>query len=121
MKPSSDLKNNPVFSSKKESPEAPVKSVVDKLTVTDGANLDILTRSNIHLAKAKEMAYIYEFLYDSKFVSGYVKTIELMAISAGGQARTELIDALQAGGHLPPEYYAGKKKGSDMLFVKEEE
>lgn len=123
MKPSSDLKNNPIFTPKKESPEAPVKTVVDKLSVTEGESLDILTRSNPALAKAREMAYIYEFLYDSQFVHGYIETIERMAISAGGQARSELITSLEAGGKLPPEYYTGRTNGksSDLLYARETE
>lgn len=121
MKPSADLKKNPIFSTRKESPEAPVKTVVDKLSVTEGESLDIFTRSDPTLARAREMAYLYEFLYDSQFVHGYIEMIERMKISAGGQARGELITSLEAGGKLPPEYYTGKSNGrnSDMMYARE--
>lgn len=121
MKPSSSLKTNPQFHFKKEGPEAPVKTVVDKLSVTDGASLDILTRSDVALARAKEMSYIYEFLYNSAFVRGYVETAQRSAISRNGLAREELISSLEAGGKLPPEYYGTGGKTSDMLYMRDDE
>lgn len=123
MKPSATLKQQPFFVPEKKSPEAPVKTVVDKLSVIEGKQLDIMTRSNPAMAKAKEMSYIYEFLYDSKFVKGYLEMIELMAISAAGQARGEMITSLEAGGHLPPEYYSGRSKGgrSDLLYARDDD
>lgn len=112
-----DLKNNPHLRTMPEAPEAPVKTVVDKLSATEGKQLQLTTRTNASIAKAMHTAYLYGEIFDLQVIRGEAELLMRMAISQGGLGRRELIDSLDAGGKMPAEYYTDAKR-SDAAYVR---
>lgn len=101
-----------------EAPEAPVKTVVDKLSATEGHGLQISTRTNSAIARAMHTAYLYGEVYGIKVIKGEGDLLMRLAISQGGQGRRDLIDSLEAGGSMPAEYYGTRTK-SDATYTRD--
>lgn len=116
-KTAADLKNNPNMHTMPGTPEAPVKTVVDKLSATEGKQLQLTTRTSSSIARAMHAAYLYGELFDLQVIRGEAELLMRMAISQGGQGRRDLIDSLEAGGRMPAEYYTDAKK-SDAAYVR---
>lgn len=92
-------------------PEAPVTTVLNNLTITEGRKLDILTRTNPALANAAQIGLIFRRMFGSEYVADRVQLIECLSISMDGKGREEQISALQAGGTLPDSYFDKKSSG----------
>lgn len=114
----SELKNNPRMHAGLEAPEAPVKTVVDKLSVTEGKGLQLTTRTNPAIARAMHTAYLYGELFGIQVIKGEADLLMRLAISQGGQGRRDLIDSLEAGGSVPGEFF-GKGTKSDAAYIRE--
>lgn len=119
-RPVKDLSaNQPILIDRSNKPELPVKDIAKRLTVEDGKPLEITTRTTAVIANASQFCLIYTFRFNSKYAQARIGQIERLAISMGGQGRRDLIDALQAGGSVPGEYYAdGTKKRDYPIFEK---
>lgn len=119
-RPIKDLSaNQPILLDRANKPELPVKDIAKRLTVEDGKPLEITTRTTATIANASQFCLIYTFRFKSKYAEARIGQIERLAISMGGQGRRDLIDALQAGGAVPGEYYSdGSKKRDYPIFEK---
>lgn len=119
-RPVKDLSaNQPILIDRSNKPELPVKDIAKRLTVEDGKPLEITTRTTAVIANASQFCLIYTFRFNSKYAEARIGQIERLAISMSGQGRRDLIDALQAGGAVPGEYYAdGNKKRDYPIFEK---
>lgn len=119
-RPVKDLSaNQPILMDRATKPELPVKDIAKRLTVEDGKPLEITTRTTATIANASQFCLIYTFRFNSKYAEARIGQIERLAISMGGQGRRDLIDALQAGGAVPGEYYTdGNKKRDYPIFEK---
>lgn len=125
MKTANDLKSNPQPIKRPDEKEAPIQTAYRHLTVTEGKQLEIMSRSNPTLAKAAHLAFIFNstIAHDLPdgiesvgipYVEGYITLVERMSVALDGKGRQELIDALGAGGKLPDAYYDAK---SGQKFV----
>lgn len=113
-KDASDLLSSPEPIAKASGkPEAPVTVVLRNLKVTEGKDLEVLTRTNPNLANAAQIGFIFSSMYGSKYVAQRVELIERLAVSMDGKGREEQISALQAGGTLPDSYF-DKQKGTEF-------
>ena len=119
-RPVKDLSaNQPILLDRSNKPELPVKDIAKRLTVEDGKPLEITTRTTAVIANASQFCLIYTFRFNSRYAEARIGQIERLAISMSGQGRRDLIDALQAGGAVPGEYYAdGAKKRNYPIFEK---
>lgn len=119
-RPVKDLSaNQPILLDRSNKPELPVKDIAKRLTVEDGKPLEITTRTTATIANASQFCLIYTLRFNSRYAEARIGQIERLAISMGGQGRRDLIDALQAGGAVPGEYYAdGAKKRDYPIFEK---
>lgn len=108
----------PILINRQEKPELPVKDIARRLTVEEGRPLEITTRTTGIMANAAQFCLIYTNRFNSKYASERIGQIERLAISMAGQGRRDLIDALQAGGAVPGEYYSDgtKKRGDYPVF-----
>lgn len=88
-------------------PELPIKSIAAALTKTEGAELDISTRTTPAMAEAIAFGYPFVKLFGNSYVQDLETKVECLAISHEGQGRRDLIDCLQAGGVVPDAYYTG--------------
>ena len=122
-RPAKDLTPTaPVMVNRSEKPELPVKDIARRLTVEEGRPLEITTRTTGIMANAAQFCMIYTDRFNSKYAAARIGQIERLAISMGGQGRRDLIDALQAGGAVPGEYYAERsKKGDYPIFEKQDD
>ena len=104
---------HPILIDRGNKPELPVKDIARRLTVEKGAPLEITTRTTPLMAYSAQFCLIYTERFNSKYAESRIGQIERLAISMAGQGRRDLIDALQAGGAVPGEYYADRssKKG----------
>lgn len=116
-KPAKDLRENPTITMRSDSPELPVNTAISQLTKLEGTELEISTRTSPQLARAASVGYIYTTVYGSEYVRGRVEQIERLAISNGGQGRTDLIEAVKAGGRMPDAYMTGGKRSSEYSGV----
>lgn len=116
----SDLRNNPVFHKAAEAPEAPVKTVVDKLSIPEGKGLQLTTRTSPSIARAMHTAYLYGELFGIEAIKGEGDLLMRLAVSQGGEGRRDLIDSLTAGGSLPAEFY-GRAPKTDAAYLRERE
>ena len=105
--------NSPILISRSDKPELPVKDIARRLTVEDGKPLEITTRTTGMIANVAQFCLIYRERFNSQYAKAREGQIERLAISMGGQGRRDLIDALQAGGAVPGEYYADTNKKKD--------
>lgn len=115
MKSAKDLNAEPHAINPEREKEAPIQTAYKYLTVTEGHLLELMTRVNPTLARAAQLGYIFNttILHDTPdgaqfgntYVAGTLEQIERFAVSMNGAGRTELIDALSAGGRLPDSYY----------------
>lgn len=113
---------HPILIDRGNKPELPVKDIAKRLTVEDGAAIEITTRTTATMAYAAQFCLIYTERFKSEYAKARIGQIERLAISMGGQGRRDLIDALQAGGAVPGEYYADKtKKGDYPIFEKQDD
>lgn len=103
---------SPILIDRSNKPELPVKDIARRLTVEEGAALELTTRTTATMAYAAQFCLIYTMRFNSGYAAARIGQIERLAVSMGGQGRRDLIDALQAGGSVPGEYYStdGKKK-----------
>lgn len=110
--------NAPIFIDRGTKPELPVKDIAKRLTVESGDALEITTRTSLTMAYASQFCLIYRFRFKSEYAQARIGQVERLAISMGGQGRRDLIDALQAGGSVPGEYYSDNndKKRNFPLF-----
>lgn len=112
-RPANDLRDNPRIQLEQDTrPELPVKAIVGHLTIEDGAELEIMTRTTPAVVRAARIGYIYANVFRSAYVAGSVEQIERLAVSVGGQGRRDLIDAVEAGGKVPDAYYNENAKRS---------
>lgn len=120
-RPVKDLSaNQPILMERNNKPELPVKDIAKRLTVEEGQALEITTRTAVTMANAAQFCLIYTYRFKSEYASARIGQVERLAISMGGQGRRDLIDALQAGGAVPGEYYsdANNKKRDYPIFEK---
>ena len=98
-------------------PEAPVSKGIANLVSENGPKLQLMTRvNNKETLQAVAIANIYTNIYGSKYVQGRINEILRMHVSINGQGRRDIIDIVDAGGNLPPEYYTGQnRKGYQIL------
>lgn len=120
-KPVKDLSaTHPILIDRSNKPELPVKDIARRLTVERGAALEITTRTTPIMARAGQFCLIYTMRFNSSYAAERIAQIMRFADSMGGEARKELIAALQAGGAVPGEYYAdSRKKGEYPIYEKE--
>lgn len=113
-RPAKDLSPKaPILINRNEKPELPVKDIARRLTVEEGRPLEITTRTTGIMADAAQFCLIYTNRFNSLYSADRIGLIERLAISMGGQGRRDLIDALQAGGAVPGEYYSDTPKKKD--------
>lgn len=86
-------------------PTPPVKKALKALMISDGDELELTTHAGASLVRAVDLGHVYVAAFNLDYVRGRVERLERLAVSVGGQGRRDLIDAVQAGGALPPEYY----------------
>ena len=112
-----DLEKHPLFMAKKAN-EAPVTRAMDHLTVTDGHKLEQMTRvrSPVQIS-AHQITFIYAEVYGSRYVKNRMAQLDRLAEAVEGLRSRELIDAIQAGGALPSEYYAPGSKAPNYQVV----
>lgn len=117
-----DLAKNPEPPKTSGKPDAPVTVVIRDLMTDSGKPLEILTRTNPHLAKAAQICYIFGHQIadengelGNQYVNSRMEQIERLAISMNGKGRDDLIAALNAGGRLPDSYYQTKSPGFSAL------
>ena len=117
-----ELEKNPLFKFNSV-PEAPVSKGISNLTSENGERLQLMSRVNSReMLQAVAIANIYTNIYGSRYVKGRINEALRMNVSIGGQGRREIIDIVDAGGTLPPEYYTGQpKKGFKLLDTNGEE
>lgn len=121
MKPASDLGVKPQINlNAGQLPELPIKSIATALTKTEGAELDISTRTTPAIAEAIAFGYPFTKLFGNSYVQDLETKIECLAISQEGQGRRDLIDCLQAGGTVPDAYYNGgvKNGNRDSAYIR---
>lgn len=113
---------HPILIDRGNKPELPVKDIAKRLTVEDGAAIEITTRTTATMAFAAQFCLVYTERFNSNYARARIGQIERLAISMAGQGRRDLIDALQAGGAVPGEYYADRaKKGDYPIFEKQDD
>lgn len=86
-------------------PAPPVKKALRALLSEDGAALDLTTHASGALVRALDIGNVYVAAFKLDYVRERLERLERVAVSVNGQGRRDLIDAVQAGGNLPPEYY----------------
>jgi len=105
-----ELEKKPLFRGNSQ-PEAPVSKGITNLTSEEGPRLQLMTRvRSKEVLQAVAIANIYINIYGSKYVKGRINEILRMNVSIDGQGRRDIIDIVEAGGTLPPEYYTGQSK-----------
>ena len=105
-----ELEKRPLFKGNTP-PEAPVSKGIANLTSEDGPRLQLMTRvRSKEVLQAVAIANIYTNIYGSKYVKGRINEALRMNVSIDGQGRRDIIDIVEAGGVLPPEYYTGQSK-----------
>lgn len=88
-------------------PDLPVNTALRKLSQLHGPELEISTRTNTTINRAAAAGLIYAFTFQSRYAAARVEQVERLAISADGQGRRDIIDAIAAGGQVPDEYLNG--------------
>ena len=107
-KPASDLVDHPRLTPPSSSAsELPVTTALDKLTITDGQMLEIMTRADSGVIRAAQILYIYTNVYQSQYAAGRMEQLYRLKISQDGLGRRELIDVVDAGGRIPDSALAG--------------
>lgn len=101
-------------------PTPPVTKAMDYLAITEGTMLEILTRTNGRVISAIDSGTTHVFRYKSQYILSRIQQIERLAISAGGQGRTEMIDAVKAGGSMPDSFYEGGSRSSMDEAIEDE-
>ena len=98
-------------------PEAPVSKGIENLTSEEGARLQLMSRINSkETMQAIAIAHIFTNIYGSKYIKGRINEILRVNVSVGGQGRRDIIDIVDAGGSLPPEYYTGQARKGFKIF-----
>ncbi len=121
-KPIGDLGRNPQVRLQNKRPELPVNTALDKLSKLGGEELEISTRSSTIMNRAAAAALIYVFAFGSGYAAARVEQVERLAISADGQGRRDVIDAIAAGGKVPDEYLNGDPgRSAEFENLREEE
>lgn len=102
-------------------PEAPVSKGIENLTVEDGARLELMARiNNPVMLQAIAISNIYTNIYGSKYVKGRINQILRTSVSIHGAGRRDIIDIVDAGGSLPPEYYTGQPRKNFRVLDNDE-
>lgn len=110
----SDLLDDPAFIEDSTSAKVPpVSKAISFLSVTDGDLLEILTRTNRSIVAAIDSGSVYVYRYKSAYILSRIQQIERLAISTGGLGRSELIEAVRAGGSMPDSFYESNPRPSD--------
>lgn len=105
-KPPSDLLTNPLpDESMSSSRTPPVSKAISYLAITDGKLLETLTRTNSKIVSAIDSGTVYVYRYRSNYVLSRIQQIERLAISSDGLGRSEMIEAVRAGGAMPDSFY----------------
>lgn len=117
-RPAKDLSPTaPILIQRGDKPELPVKDIARRITVEEGRALELTTRTTGLIANVAQFCLIYTERFNSKYAQARIGQIERLASSMNGQRVRDLIDALQAGGAVPGEYYAdGSKKKEYPIF-----
>lgn len=101
LKSGVDMMENPIVDEDVEDmPDVP-NSAFDKsisvLSSTRGHLLQMYTRMSKELAKAYDMAYIYEVMFDSKYIPGRVELYGRTSVGKGGEGRREVVELTKYG------------------------
>lgn len=109
-----DLLDNPMTDESTTSARTPpVNKAISYLAVTDGLNLEILTRTNRPIVAAIDAGTVYTIRYRSRYIMQRIQQMERLAISSDGLGRTEMIEAVRAGGSMPDSFYQPGPMPSD--------
>lgn len=101
--------------------ELPVNTALDRLTITDGETLEIMTRADPGVIRAAQILYIYTNVYQSAYARGRLEQLYRLKISQDGQGRRELIDAVEAGGRIPDSALGGyAPRYAETTYFREE-
>lgn len=90
---------------------APVSRGIDNLTTEEGNRLEEMARiSSPEMVRSAYIGYIFANIYGSKYVGDRVSQNFRLSIGHTGLGRREIIDIVEAGGSLPPEYYTNQSR-----------
>lgn len=96
-----DLLRNPQIRDVGDMPEAegdtPYDKALDMLSVLQGPQLEIMTRTNARMIDAANVAYNIYMNFHSEYIIGRFNQIMRFAVSLQGKGRTEVVDSLKAG------------------------
>lgn len=90
---------------KESSKKLPVTDVVGRLTTETGPQLEIMSRTTPRMVEAAQVGFIYSSMLSSTYVSRRIDQILRLGISASGAGRSDMIEALRAGGAAPDSFY----------------
>lgn len=86
-------------------PDPPVSLGIKILSVLEGKQLEIMTRANRPIIEGLLSCQVFSSRYDSDFIRGQYEMLMRIAVSEGGRGRSEIIDAIRAGGQMPDAFY----------------
>lgn len=96
---------------KSQFPEHPARFISDRISPTEGHELQLQTRANIKMALAGQFAIVYTEHFQSDFVRKLMDTTMRFGVSMNGEGRKENIDCLRASGSTPDAYFTGMQQG----------
>lgn len=106
------------FQLKETSKKLPVTDVVGRLSTESGPQLEIMSRTTPRMVEAAQVGFIYSSMLGSSYVSRRIDQILRLGISASGAGRTDMIEALKAGGSVPDAYYK-ESESKGYNYIKE--
>lgn len=110
----SDLLTEPLQDAAMSSSRTPpVSKAISYLAVTEGQQLEILTRTNRQIVAAIDAGTVYVYRYRSNYILSRIQQIERLAISSEGLGRSEMIEAVRAGGAMPDSFYQSEGSPAD--------
>lgn len=100
--------------------DPPVTKGMGFLATTQGPRLEMMTRTNRAIVSGISAGSAYVQRYNSSYVRKRVERIERLAVSLGGQGRSEMIQMVGAGGPVTDAYYDRRVGGSADYAVEED-
>ena len=88
-----------------QSSDPPVSKGMGFLAVEHGEKLEMMTRTNRAIIEGLAAGYAYCARYDSDYIRSKTERIMRLAVSAGGEGRTEMIQMVSAGGQVSDAFY----------------
>ena len=85
--------------------QTPFDKATDLLSTTEGKTLEIMTRTTQEIAEAAAISYGLSTMFGLSYIKGRMEQIERLAISRGGQGRTDIVDSLKAGSGVSDGFY----------------